>query len=146
MESSCAWLLCVVVAWSVFRRCKKLYRADHAGRKPETQERHGASSKSSSCADSQLYENEKLDQQKFAICVLKLFFFCFYCVISEHSGYVMLEIMIFVLVYSLTSSEEAVTFPDISCFITRRSSLCQTHFVITPILNYPKHVSLHYSF
>ena len=32
-------------------------------------------------------------------------------------AYVMLPIVIFVLVYSLTISEVAVTFPDTSCFI-----------------------------
>lgn len=32
-------------------------------------------------------------------------------------AYVMLAIGIFVLVYSVTISEEAVTFPDTSCFI-----------------------------
>ena len=33
--------------------------------------------------------------------------------------YVMLVIIIFVLVYSLTITEVAVTFPDMSCFIPR---------------------------
>ena len=62
------------------------------------------------------------------------------------AAYVMLAITIFVLVYSLTISEVAVTFPDTSCFIPRQSALCWTNYVITPILNYPKHVFLHYTF
>ena len=56
----------------------------------------------------------------------------------------MLANVIFVLVYSLTIREEAVVFPDTSCFC--HPSKRWTNYVITPILNYPKHVFLHISF
>ena len=58
---------------------------------------------------------------KFAIYVLKLnvtFCECFSVSVQNMVAYVMLVIVIFVLVYSLTISEVvAVTFPDTSCFI-----------------------------
>ena len=44
-------------------------------------------------------------------------------------AYVMLVTVIFVLVYSLTISEEAVTFPDTSCFIPRWSTPCWSNFL-----------------
>ena len=46
-----------------------------------------------------------------------LFVNVFKCDFLEHGGYVMLAIAMFALVYSLTISEVAVTFPDTSCFI-----------------------------
>ena len=62
--------------------------------------------------------------------VSKLTYYCLFSVISKvfqrqvffltvqnMVAYVMLVTVIFVLVYSLTISEEAVTFPDTSCFI-----------------------------
>ena len=57
---------------------------------------------------------------------------------------IMLPIVICVLVYSLTISEEAVTFRDTS--YPNWNALCWTNYVIMPILNYPKHVFLHYTF
>ena len=53
---------------------------------------------------------------------------------NDDSSELLMTVLIvtLVLVYSLTISEVAVTFP--------------TNYVITPILNYPKHVFLHYSF
>ena len=59
-------------------------------------------------------------------------------------AYVMLPIVIFVLVYSLTISEVAVTFPDTSCFIPHWNTLCWVTCVTIPIFDYPKHVFLHY--
>ena len=91
-----------------------------------------------------MYKNEKWpDQQKFDIYALKLEYVLLVFVsvsVQNMVAYVMLPIVIFVLVYSLTISEVAVTFPDTSCFIPHWSALSWTNYVITPILNYPKHV------
>ena len=44
-------------------------------------------------------------------------------------AYVLLVIVIFVLVYSLTISEVAVTFPDTSCFIPHWYTRCRSDFL-----------------
>ena len=46
-----------------------------------------------------------------------LFVSVFSVCVQNMVAHVTLVIVIFVLVYSLTISEEAVTFPDTSCFI-----------------------------
>ena len=54
-----------------------------------------------------------------------LFFVSVFSVsVQNMVAHVMMLIVIFVLVYSLTISEVAVTFPDTSCFIPRWNSLC----------------------
>ena len=58
-----------------------------------------------------------------------LFVSVFSVCVQNMVAHVTLVIVIFVLVYSLTISEEAVTFPDTSCFIPHWNTLCWSDFL-----------------
>ena len=87
------------------------------------------------------------DEQKCSIYVLKPKCYVLLAFLSasvqDMAAYVMMPVVIFVLVCSLTISEETVTFPDTSCFMPYWNALCWANCVITQIFNNPKHGFLH---